>query len=442
MQVKKYIANDMQEAVRLIKEDLGSRAVILSTRKVRKGAGAFGLFGKFVLEVTAAKDEPKTKPAPAPAPAREPEPTPPPSYAAAMAEPINDEAPSQPAASRPARGRAQPVYQGLQDDISELKELVGDLRQGVRRNVNDEANVGHLRYEIHELKQIVNQLVSQSGELRKEDLHENLIALYQQLCFNGVEEKFARKLAEEVQKKVPSGELENFSYVKIYLARMFMQVLKIKSNVTKKTSKFSPKVLTFLGPTGVGKTTTLAKIASAEKMRNPDIKIGLLTIDTYRIAAVAQLQEYARIIKVPCKVVNEASELQTVLAEFRDMDLILIDTAGRSQRDEMQMSELRDFFHGDEEFQNILVVSSTTKDADLVEITKRFSTLTLSGVIFTKLDESTNYGTIFNHAIRFKLPITFLTTGQNVPDDIETASRERLIDLLLNISGEVEELGK
>jgi len=441
MQVKKYIANDMQEAVRMIKEDLGSRAVILSTRKVRKGAGAFGLFGKFVLEVTAAKDEPKTKANPPrpQTPQQQQQPQQHRGY-----EPPEQHPPvhEEPEAPRPSRGRTQPVYQGLQDDISELKELVGDLRQGVRRSVNDEANVGHLRYEIHELKQMVGQMVSQSGELRKEDLHENLIALYQQLCFNGVEEKFARKLTEEVQKKVPKGELENFSYVKIYLARMFMQVLKIHSNLTKKTSKFSPKILTFLGPTGVGKTTTLAKIASAEKMRNPNIKIGLLTIDTYRIAAVAQLQEYARIIKVPCKVVNEATELQGVLEEFRDMDLILIDTAGRSQRDEMQMSELRDFFHGDDEFQNLLVVSSTTKDADLVEITKRFSTLPLAGVIFTKLDESTNYGTIFNHAIRFKLPITFLTTGQNVPDDIEPASRERLIDLLLNISGEVEELGK
>ncbi|OGH00498.1 MAG: flagellar biosynthesis protein FlhF [Candidatus Lambdaproteobacteria bacterium RIFOXYD1_FULL_56_27] len=434
MQVKKYIANDMQEAVRMIKEDLGSRAVILSTRKVRKGSGAFGLFGKYVLEVTAAKDEEKQKPAPKNFDGLANRQT---GYAQSSA----SEPPSPPEPKRePMRTAGPTAYAGLQEDISELKDLVSDLRKGVRREVSDEANVGHLRYEIHELKQLVGQLVNQSGELRKDDLHENLIALYQQLCFNGVEEKFARKLAEEVQKKVPKEEIDNFSYVKIYLARMFMQVLKIDAEPTKKDSKFSPKVLTFLGPTGVGKTTTLAKIASAEKMRNPKLKIGLLTIDTYRIAAVAQLQEYARIIKVPCKVVNEPGQLQGVIEEFRDMDLILIDTAGRSQRDEMQMGELRDFFKSYDEFKNILVLSSTTKDADLVEITKRFSTVPLSGVIFTKLDESTNYGSVFNHAIRFKLPLTYLTTGQNVPDDIEPASRERLIDLLLNISGEVADL--
>ena len=431
MQVKKYIANDMQEAVRMIKEDLGSRAVILSTRKVRKGSGAFGLFGKYVLEVTAAKDEEKQKPAPKNFDGLANRQT---GYAQSSA----SEPPSPPEPKRePMRTAGPTAYAGLQEDISELKDLVSDLRKGVRREVSDEANVGHLRYEIHELKQLVGQLVNQSGELRKDDLHENLIALYQQLCFNGIEEKFARKLAEEVQKKVPKEEIENYSYVKIYLARMFMQVLKVDHKPTQKASKFSPKVLTFLGPTGVGKTTTLAKIASAEKMKNPKIKIGLLTIDTYRIAAVAQLQEYARIIKVPCKVGADPAQMEATLAEFRDMDLILIDTAGRSQRDEMQMSELREFLKSYDEFKNLLVLSATTKDSDLIEITKRFSTVPISGVIFTKLDESTNYGAIFNHAIRFKLPLTYLTTGQNVPDDIEGASRERLIDLLLNISGDV-----
>ncbi|MDT8446563.1 MAG: flagellar biosynthesis protein FlhF [bacterium] len=436
MQVKKYIANDMQEAVRMIKDDLGSKAVILSTRKVRKGSGAFGLFGKYVLEVTAAKDE--KSPSSQAAPARlsgliEKQRQAAPAYEREM------QANSPEPRREPMRATSAPAYSGLQDDIGELKDLVLELRKGSRREANSEGTVSHLRYEIHELKQLVNQLVSQSGELRKEDLHENLIALYQQLCFNGVEEKFGRKLCEEVQKKIPREEIENFSYVKIYLARMFMQVLRIEPAPTKKESKFSPKVLTFLGPTGVGKTTTLAKIASAEKMKNPKIKIGLITIDTYRIAAVAQLQEYARIIKVPCKVVAEPEQLEEVLKEFRDMDLILIDSAGRSQRDEMQMTELRDFFKAYDEFKNILVLSATTKDSDLIEITKRFSTVPLSGVLFTKLDESTNYGSIFNHAIRFKLPLTYLTTGQNVPDDIEQASRERLIDLLLNISGEVPE---
>jgi flagellar biosynthesis protein FlhF len=195
-----------------------------------------------------------------------------------------------------------------------------------------------------------------------------------------------------------------------------------------------PRVLTFLGPTGVGKTTTLAKIAGKMKLSKADLKIGLLTLDTFRIAAVQQLQEYARIINAPLRVVNDRNQLEHALEEYHQKDLILIDTAGRSQRDEMQMAELREVLSPYQDFRNLLVLSATTKDGDLIEITKRFSQIPLSGVIFTKLDESTNYGSIFNHAIRFKLPLTYLTTGQNVPDDIEKATRDRLIDLLLNIS--------
>ena len=216
-----------------------------------------------------------------------------------------------------------------------------------------------------------------------------------------------------------------------------MQVLHVDQNPIDNFSNLGPKVLTFLGPTGVGKTTTIAKIAGSQKIENPDLKIGLITIDTFRIAAVQQLQEYARIIKIPIRVVNDLTQLDHVLNEFKNKDLVLIDTAGRSQRDEMQMAELRDFLHDRDEFHNLLVISSTTKDGDLVEITKRFSTVKLDGVIFTKLDESTSYGSIFNHAIRFKLPLAYLTTGQNVPEDLESASRERLVDILMNISGEL-----
>ncbi|MCP4754231.1 MAG: flagellar biosynthesis protein FlhF [Proteobacteria bacterium] len=429
MQVKKYTASNMQEAFKMIKEDLGSKAIVIKTRKVRKGTGAFGMFGKPMLEVTAARDEgPKAVDKNA--------------YNGLLRQQqkteyekeILDNAPAQPRRTNSSRNESV-LVRNLQDDISELKELVMDLRKGYRKDVNDGANVAHLRYELSELKNLVSTLVNQSGELRDRDLHENLIALFQQLCFNGVEDKFARRLIEEVKKKVPRQEIDNFAYVKIYVASMFMQVLKINSTPTAKSKgNNGPKILTFLGPTGVGKTTTLAKIAGSEKFSHPDIKIGLITLDTFRIAAVQQLQEYARIIKVPIRVVNDRTELDNTLEEFKKKDLILIDSAGRSQRDEMQMSSLRKMLKTHNDFNNMLVLSATTKDNDLVEITKRFSTIPLSGIVFTKLDESTSYGSIFNHAIRFKLPINYITTGQNVPDDIENASRERLIDLLLNIS--------
>ncbi|MDH5559255.1 MAG: flagellar biosynthesis protein FlhF [Deltaproteobacteria bacterium] len=432
MQVKKYYADDMQHAIRMIKEELGSGAVIISTRKVRKGSGTFGMFGKFVLEVTAARDETYI------------------SSKNTLAKITQDDKSDKDyldqIAMKAPEIRNKPTgvvekksLENIQGDILDLKELVSDISKNQRREVNDEATVSHLRYEVSELKNMINALIHQSGELKQDDMHENLVALYQQLCFNGVEDKFAKRLIEEVNKKIPRKELNNFSYVKVYVARMFMQVLQIDDQPTKKTKKNKPRILTFLGPTGVGKTTSLAKIASKEKIGNPDLKIGLITIDTYRIAAVQQLQEYARIIKVPFRVVNDQKQLVDALEGFKDMDLILIDSAGRSQRDETQMADLRKLIKNFDDFTNLLVLSSTTKDSDLVEITKRFSTFKLGGILFTKLDESTSYGSIFNHSIRFKLPLTYLTTGQNVPEDIEDATRERLIDLLMNISGEMNE---
>jgi len=429
MQVKKYTAANIQEAIKMIKEDLGPRAVIISTRKIRKGTGAFGMFGKPVLEVTAARDNSQKSAAPS-------------DYNALVRQqqPKQTEYEREIVQNPPPYPRKtnttsdQTVMREIQNDVLELKELVTDLRKGHRREVNDGANVAHLRYELAELKNLVSTLVNQSSLLREDDLHENLIALYQQLCFNGVEERFARRLIEEVRKKIPKQEIDNFPYVKIYVARMFMQVLKILTTPTQKEKGEGPRVLTFLGPTGVGKTTTLAKIAGKTKLANPDLKIGLLTLDTFRIAAVQQLQEYARIINIPLRVVNDRTQLEHALEEYLNKDLVLIDTAGRSQRDELQMAELREILKHFKKFKNLLVLSATTKDSDLVEITKRFSTIPLSGVVFTKLDESTNYGSIFNHAIRFKLPLTYLTTGQNVPDDMENATRDRLIDLLLNIS--------
>jgi len=430
MQVKKYTAPNMQDAIKMIKDDLGSRAVIISTRKIRKGTGAFGMFGKPVLEVTAARDQSgsgnkayaDTYDGLGSQPQQKTE----------YERELEESAPQYP--RKTEQSHENEMYTHLKNDITELKELVTDLRQGYRRDVNDQASVSHLKYEISELKHLVNTMLSQSGRLRDDDLHENLIALYQQLCFNGVESKFARRLMEEVKKKIPPEEINNFSYVKIYVARMFMQVLKVNPAPTRKKGGQGPKILTFLGPTGVGKTTTLAKIAGSEKITHPDLKIGLITLDTFRIAAVQQLQEYAKIINVPIRVVNDKEQLSNTLKEFQKKDLILIDSAGRSQRDEVQMGELRSILKDFKEISNLLVLSATTKDTDLVEITKRFSTIPLKGIVFTKLDESTSYGSIFNHAIRFKLPLTYLTTGQNVPDDIESASRDRLIDLLLNIS--------
>ena len=162
--------------------------------------------------------------------------------------------------------------------------------------------------------------------------------------------------------------------------------------------------------------------------------MALITVDNLRIAAVEQLRAYAKVINLPLSIVSDKAELDRTLAGYTDFDVIVIDTGGCSQRDETQMFELREIFDERGRLHNILVLSAGTKDSDNNEITRKFGSMPLDSVIFTKLDESSSYGSLFNHVIRFKKPISYLTTGQNVPEDLEVATKERLVDLLLHIS--------
>ena len=433
MQIKRYRGADMQEALQKVKQELGTDAIILSTRQVRGGGGKFGLFGKPMLEVTAARDPDGSID-------------------------TNGHVPDPLAAgnrrgllqsllkSKPAEGGDPPFMRQLmarnrtetrhlltplQDDIQELKEILHAVGDSHRTALREEEDLHQIRAEMGEMRQMLNSLTAQSAGLREANYHENLVVLYQQLIFGGVEEKFARRLVEEASKNIPPQEMDDFSYVKIFLARMLMKIVRVTGGLRAESGQ--QKVVALVGPTGVGKTTTVAKLASEQLLKHKK-QVALITVDTFRIAAVEQLKVYARIMGLPISVVNTKNELRQALASHAQADVVLIDTGGRSQRDELQMSELRKLFGGEENVELAVTLSSTTKDADLTDITRRFGELPIGQVLFTKLDESTTYGSMFNHAIRFKMPIGYLATGQKVPEDIEVASKERLVDLVLNIS--------
>lgn len=190
------------------------------------------------------------------------------------------------------------------------------------------------------------------------------------------------------------------------------------------------RIVPLIGPTGVGKTTTLAKLAANfALLAHRDVAI--ITADTYRVAAVDQLRTYASLIDVPLSVVYTPEEMRAAVAEHAGADMILIDTAGRSQHHTTQMDELRAFLAELPDPQTHLVVSATTKMQDLVDIIERFRPLNFDRLIVTKVDETRVYGTIFNLARLAKRPLTYFTTGQNVPDDIEVAVAKRLVDWIL-----------
>ncbi|MGQ9486800.1 MAG: flagellar biosynthesis protein FlhF [Armatimonadota bacterium] len=191
-----------------------------------------------------------------------------------------------------------------------------------------------------------------------------------------------------------------------------------------------PKVVMMVGPTGVGKTTTIAKLAAQYALLQKR-RVALITIDTYRIAAVEQLRTYSQIIDVPIRVVYSSTELPAAVREFAGMDVIFVDTAGRSQRNTMQIGELKTCCDRLKECEVHLVLSSTTKTRDLYDVIERFSVMPLHRVIWTKLDESTSFGNILNVAVKHPLPISYVTAGQRVPEDVEVAESNKLASLVV-----------
>ncbi|NLY88904.1 MAG: flagellar biosynthesis protein FlhF [Firmicutes bacterium] len=182
-----------------------------------------------------------------------------------------------------------------------------------------------------------------------------------------------------------------------------------------------PTVVALVGPTGVGKTTTIAKLAANFALFEGK-SVGLVTIDTYRIAAVEQLKTYAEILNLPLRVVFTPGEFKRALLELSDKDLILVDTAGRSQRNRRQIRELSQFFNGRRLHETHLVLSTNTKLEDMLEAAEAFREVSFNRLIFSKLDETSNIENMLTFLERVQVPLSYLTTGQNVPEDIEVAS--------------------
>lgn len=190
------------------------------------------------------------------------------------------------------------------------------------------------------------------------------------------------------------------------------------------------RIIALIGPTGVGKTTTIAKLAADFAVRQ-DRKVGLITADTYRIAAVEQLREYARIVNVPLEVVDSPSKVREAVRRLHECDLIIIDTAGRSPKNVEQMEELKELLDLTRPDELYLVVSATTRPREMIETYQRFQHVNPTKLIFTKLDEGTAFGGIVTLAAKSNLPIGYVTTGQRVPSDIVVPSPNTLVSQIL-----------
>ena len=243
----------------------------------------------------------------------------------------------------------------------------------------------------------------------------------------GLPPDFVDGLAEEI-KALGQGTQEGRTAeaCRSYLRWRLMEAVEVASPDLTGT-----QVWAFVGPTGVGKTTTLAKVAAHYSLRLAK-KVTLISIDTFRIGAVEQLKTYARILRLPLEIASGREDLREALSRSGDRDLVLIDTAGRNPYHPGQLEELRDFLAVDSRVENHLVLSATTKDSDLAHIAQRFSLLPLRSYIFTKIDETEEYISLFNQLWRYKRPLSYLTNGQRVPEDIELATKGKIASLVLD----------
>ncbi|PKM80859.1 MAG: flagellar biosynthesis protein FlhF [Firmicutes bacterium HGW-Firmicutes-14] len=375
MRVKRYVAETLQDAMLKVKMDMGKDAVILHTRKFKEG-GFFGFFGKVMFEVTAAVEDTVYSPAPAVHSKNQPE-----------------------VHALPANGEkdGQEEMPDIQEELKEMKSM---------------------------LSEVMTQIdVSQDLKAFPKSMQKQ----YQIMIENDVEDRLAKKLLKDAMKKL--GQEETAETVRECLDQQIIKILKKPKPITFKKLGLSQQLIALVGPTGVGKTTTIAKLAATFSIVDKK-KVALITADTYRVAAVEQLKTYGEIIGIPIDVVYTPQELQDALAKHTDKDLILIDTAGRSHKNTGQMIELQSFIEAAGPTDIFLVLSATTKYKDMQDIVNSYSDIEVTRLVFTKLDETSSLGAILNVVSNTQKCLSYVTAGQNVPDDIEVADPVKIANMI------------
>ncbi|MDP7637516.1 MAG: flagellar biosynthesis protein FlhF [Phycisphaerae bacterium] len=391
MTARTFQAETMAEALGEVKRDLGRDAVILRTRSRRRG-GLLGLLGgKAVWEIIAC-----------PAGAMTP--------AASRGRYVSD-------ASGEAR-RALLVGNGpaTAERAISPAEALGQLAAAT-------APPGHvqktLAREVGELRRLVRSLVARRDG-HTVDVPENVVELEEGLVEQGIEPRIVGELIRELRMDLTGRELADRQLVRNRMCEYVAARIHTAGDTYGSHAGGRGRVIALVGPTGVGKTTTIAKMAANYKLRL-GLRVGLITIDTYRIAAVDQLQTYAEIIEVPLRTVLSPKELRQGVYALRGMDVVLIDTTGRSQNDLLRLSQMRSFLDVAETDEVHLVVSAATSLRCMRGVLEHFGTLGANRMLLTKLDEAATYGAALNLAEAGIGPIGYVTTGQEVPDDIAPA---------------------
>lgn len=375
MKVKKYVANTMPEAMKVIRKELGSEAVILQSKEVKR-KGFLGLFNKTSIEVIAALD------------------------------------------SYPVERKKKALVHDK--EVKNIQTKPVSL---------DEKNNLEILAEIKQLKKILELQTEKFGNLFSPD---GELVLHHLL-----EQDVDPALAEElIHSAINKYSLADDTLVYSEIMQAVQAVMKERLEEFPSTGITGKhKIVQFVGPTGVGKTTTIAKIAANLILKDKK-KVAFITTDTYRIAAIEQLKTYARILSVPVEVAYNVQDYEKAIQNLNDYDVIFVDTAGRNFRDAKHIHELKMMMGDFENIATYLVLSLTAKPKDMMEIYDQFYQIPLTEVIFTKLDETAQYGSLINIVLNKQTGIAYFTNGQDVPDNLLQLSAKEISEL---ITGEQDE---
>jgi len=400
VKIKIFNGETVAEARTRVDKEFGKDALIYDVKTIKKG-GILGFFSRSMVQIIAG---------------RNPEPP--------VAEP-----PIQKPVLKIKPAKKASVFSVAQSSPSEIVKLM------------------ELHKEILEIKERVVKMesvqkhepaaASNHAEPDSVPVHSSLVSSYELLVAQGLCKEYVKSLLDTLEREITPAELEDQAAqdpqvlqatVEAYLNARIQIGARLEEH-----EEIGQKIVAFVGPTGVGKTTTLVKLAGDLSIRDGR-SVGVITFDTFRIGAPEQLEQYCKIMYLPCQVVYTPGELLVAIEKFKDKEYIFIDSAGRSQKNRSDMNEAKRFLSGRLGIDSYLVISATSKYDDMMEISKRFKSVAYKNIIITKLDETNTIGPIYRLLQKTKLPISYFTFGQSVPGDIEYANGPTFVRRLFKTS--------
>lgn len=411
MIIKKFTGKTEAEATEAAKKELGSTLVIMNVREVKK-KGLFAFLLPKQIEVTAALEEE--------APAR-------PQYGSILRTTADKEI-----RTEQQNLLAKNSTENIEKKLDSLQTLLESQLNNRQSEKEESANAKTQDVTDAEEKENKTQDMAAAEKKEEEKNPEQdkfIRLLYNKMLDNEMDEKYVNSILEDAS-KTKKADLP-FDYL---LANIYQKmVLKFGRSEGITPSEEGPRIVLFIGPTGVGKTTTIAKLAGRYCVEEKK-KVALLTADTYRIAAAEQLRTYANILETPFRIIYTPEELQAAVEDYWDCDYIFIDTAGRSHQNTDQLEKMKEMVAAlkrPESYQVFLVLSATTKYRDLQKIADCYGRIADFELIFTKLDETEAVGNLLNMKLYTDAPIAYVTCGQNVPDDMEAFNPQKTVKQIL-----------